>query len=45
MAKNVSVIAPLAAVKRGFWKKRMSSIGVVGVQLPDDEAPTSRRCR
>ena len=27
MAKNVSVIALLAAVKRGFWKKRMSSIG------------------
>ena len=28
MAKNVSVMALLAAVKRGFWKKRMSSIGV-----------------
>ena len=28
MAKNVRVIALLAAVKRGFWKNRMSSIGV-----------------
>ncbi len=28
MAKNVSVMALLAAVKRGFWKNRMSSIGV-----------------
>ena len=27
MAKNVSVMALLAAVKRGFWKNRMSSIG------------------
>ena len=37
MAKNVSVMALLAAVKRGFWKKRMSSIGVGVVQLPQDE--------
>ena len=27
IAKNVSVIATLAALKRGFLKKRMSSIG------------------
>ena len=37
MAKNVSVIALLAAVKRGFLKKLHVEHRVVGVQLPEDE--------
>ena len=43
MAKNVSVMATLAAVKRGFLKKRMSSIGWSVRSSQATKAPSSTR--
>ena len=40
-ARNTSAIAPLAALKRGFWKKCMSSIGWLEWTSHTKNAPSS----